>query len=312
MTDQPPKVSILVVSYNTRDMTLECLESIYANTTLPFELIVVDNASGDGSAEAIRTRFPDAILLAETENHGFARANNLAAQHATSDLLLLLNPDTLVLETAIDELVRFSETCPDARIWGGRTLFGDRSLNPTSCWRRMTVWGLFCRATGLTRIFPESATFNPEAYGGWQRDEVRNVDIVTGCFLLISRGDWNALGGFDEKFHMYGEEVDLNLRATAQLGAKPMITPHATIVHYGGASDTVRPDKTVRVFKAKMELLKRHLPGWRGKLGFVLFCAGPFWRALILGLIRPNSDSALTWKEVWKRRAEWRNGFETA
>ena len=120
---EAPVLSILVVSYNTRDMTLECLRSVIAQTRTPFELIVLDNASSDGSAEAIAVEFPDITLLAETRNHGFARANNIAAEHAKGEYLLLLNPDTIVLDGALDKLLTFARRAPDARIWGGRTVF---------------------------------------------------------------------------------------------------------------------------------------------------------------------------------------------
>jgi hypothetical protein len=173
-------------------MTLEAVRSTYAETTIPFEMIVVDNASPDGSAAAIAAAFPPEThpnlhFMAETENHGFAKANNIAARHARGDYILLLNPDTVVLNAAIDKLVAFAEATPQARIWGGRTLFGDRSLNPTNCWRRMSLWGLACQVLGVNSILRGSERFNPEGYGGWKRDRVRAVDIVTGCFFLIDR-----------------------------------------------------------------------------------------------------------------------------
>src|SRR5204863_9530333 len=146
-------------------------------------------------------------------NVGFARANNIAAKEAKGRYLLLLNPDTVVLESGIDRLVAFAEARPGARIWGGRTLYGDRSLNPTSCWRRMTLWNVFCRTTGLSGIFPSSRHFNSDSYGRWDRSTVGEGDIVTGCFLLIQRGFWQRLGGCDAKFFMHGEEADLCRRA---------------------------------------------------------------------------------------------------
>ena len=210
------------------------------------------------------------ILLAETANHGFAGANNLAARRARGEYLLLLNPDTLVLDGAVDRLLAFARANPRAGIWGGRTLYGDRSLNPASCWGRMTLWNLFCRASGLTGVFPRSELFNSEAYGGWDRGSERAVDIVTGCFLMIRRETWEALGGFDPAFFMYGEEADLCLRARA-LGAAPRVTPEAEIVHYGGAADTVRADKMVRLLSGKISLIDRHFPAWQRPLARGLF-----------------------------------------
>lgn len=307
MQDNAPAISIIVVSYNTRDMTLECIRSVYAQTRLDFELIVLDNASTDGSAEAIRSEFPDIRVLAETENHGFAKGNNIAALQARGDYLLLLNPDTVVLDGAIDRLFDFARLTPEAGIWGGRTLYGDRSLNPASCWQRMTLWSLTSQVLGLSSIFRGSAVFNPEGYGGWQRDTEREVDIVSGCFLLIRRRFWEDLAGFDLSFVMYGEEADLCLRAR-QKGARPRVTPEAQIVHYAGASETVRTDKMIRLLRAKILLIRRHFPAWQRQVGLTMFRLWPFgryWGTRAFG----RRENSKTWGAIWNRRAEWWNGW---
>jgi len=313
MSNTSSKISIIVVSYNTREMTLDCLRSVAAETTVPHELIVVDNASTDGSAEAIAAEFPEIVLMAEADNHGFAKANNLAAKRARGEYLLLLNPDTVILDGAVDRLMAFAERRPEARIWGGKTLFGNRSLNPGSAWRRMSLWNVFCRTVGLTGMFKRSAFFNSEAYGGWDRNSERQVDVVTGCFFLISRADWEALGGFDLTFFMYGEEADLCLRAARDLGAAPHVTPEAVIVHYGGASEKVRADKMVRLLKAKSELLRRHIPSWQQPLAHAIFRLYPLSRRTALDVLAlvgaGQADSRDVWREVWARRGEWQDGF---
>ena len=307
-----PKLSILVVSYNTRDMTLACLRSVATETRTPHEVIVLDNKSQDGSAEAIATEFPSILLLAEQDNHGFAKGNKIAARRARGDYILLLNPDTIVLEGAIDKLVAFAERVPQAKIWGGRTLFGDLSLNTSSCWRRMSLWNIFCRSAGLTGVFPRSALFNSEAYGGWDRSTERQVDIVSGCFFLIKRTDWEALKGFEPVFAMYGEEADLCLRAARDLAAVPHVTPEATIIHYGGASERVRVERVIRVLRAKAELLQRHIPSRQRPLAQGLFLLFPLSRRLAAGagLRKGGGESSEVWSEVWRRRSEWCNGFD--
>lgn len=317
MTDPSPpdpQLSILIISYNTRQMTLECIASVYDQTQTPFELIVVDNASTDGSAEAIAEAFPQVTLLAETTNHGFAPAHDIATPHARAPWILLLNPDTVVLNEAIDKLMAFAQRCPDAGIWGGRTLFGDGSLNPGSCWGRMTLWSTLCRVVGLSGFFPKSELFNSETYGRWPRDTERDVDIVQGSFFLMRRADWDALGGFEPAFIMYGEEADLCLRAKAQ-GFQPRICPEAEIIHYGGASETVRADKIVRLMRAKVELIKRHFrPGTR-TLGRYLFALWPLSRSWASGLAGKilgkahHREAARSWAEAWARRDEWLNGY---
>ena len=315
-TSALPEFSVIIISYNTRDMTLACLSSVYAQTKGDFEIVVVDNASTDGSAEAIRRDFPEVTLVAESENHGFGPAHHVALPYCRAPWLLLLNPDTLVLDGALDRLIAFRDQRPEAGIWGGRTVFADGSLNPASCWRRQTLWSLFCRASGLAVVFKDFALFNPEAYVGWARDTVREVDIVTGCLFLISRETWDRLGGFDPVFVMYGEEADLCLRAR-RLGLRPTITPEATIIHHGGASETVRTDKLVRLLRAKAELVKRHFaPGTR-RLGRMLNAARPVSRLLVLSVLavlirRPRfRDAAAAWRAVWNRRTEWYDGFRS-
>lgn len=303
-------LSIIVVSYNTREMTLACLRSVFEQTrNTPFELLVIDNQSSDGSADAIEAEFGGRLMLVRSEeNLGFARANNVMAQRATGRYILLLNPDTVVLDGAIDRLMAFAAQRPQAGIWGGRTVFGDRSLNPTSCWRRQTLWSLVCHATALSAVFRGSSLFNPEGMGGWKRDSEREVDIVTGCFFLIERSFWERLGGFDPAFFMYGEEADLCLRAR-RLGVRPRITPKATIVHYGGASEPVRADKVVRLLSAKSRLLVRHWSGLLEPLGqFMLFmwCWSRWSLLSILGVFNPQQrKNAEDWGSIWRRRQEW-------
>lgn len=313
--DTAPRLSILIVSYNTRSMTLECLRSIQRETRdSTHEILVVDNHSTDGSAGAIAAEFPDVRLIALDENLGFARANNLAASEARGKRLLLLNPDTVVLDRALDRLVTFADAHPDAGIWGGRTLFGDRSLNPTSCWRRMTIWNLFCRAVGLTVVFPRSELFNSESYGAWQRNSVRSVDIVTGCLLLIAKDLWQRLGGFHPRYFMYGEEADLCLRARRH-GARPMLTPEATIIHYGSASDTDLEHKTVSVAAAKMTIIREHWSPVRRVMGQALFVLAFLTRRLGYALAarllrRPGLGAkARLYRKVWAERDQWLRGY---
>ena len=176
--------------------------------------------------------------------------------HARGRRILLLNPDTVILDHAIDRLYAFAEAHPDCGIWGGRTVFSDGRLNPTSCWRGFTLWSIFCFTTGLTRM-RRSGLFNPEGYGGWQRDSARAVDIVTGCFFLIDRALWERCQGFDPAFFMYGEEADLCIRAR-HFGARPMMTPDATIIHYGGASEPDRAEQRIKVLASRISLMRRH------------------------------------------------------
>jgi GT2 family glycosyltransferase len=283
---------------------------VYGQTgKITFEVIVVDNASSDGSARAIEAEFPQVRLIRSVENLGFARANNLAASVARGRYLLLLNPDTVVLARAIERLAEFAEANADAAIFGGRTVFADGSINLASCWRRPTPWSLFCVGSGLTKLFPQSDLFARESYGGWGRDSVREVDIVSGCFLMIRAAVWNELQGFDPAFFMYGEEADLCLRAR-KLGHRCLICPDAEIIHHGGASERVLADKMVRLFIAKAALVARHWSKPTRRLGSLTLDLWAFSRMFAFAtirLLRPHrAQSYETWRSVWRRRREWR------
>lgn len=307
---------ILVVSYNTRELTLACLGAVLGGGGVGGgggggggRVVVVDNASGDGSAEGVAAGFPHVELVRLDRNVGFARANNLAAGRAGDcEFLLLLNPDTVVRPGAIGRLVAFAEAHPEASIFGGRTVFADGRLNPASCWRRPTVWSVFCIASGLTAVFGRWGLFSSESYGRWRRDSVRQVDIVSGCFFLIRRRVWDELGGFDPAFFMYGEEADLCLRAR-KLGHTCLICPEAEIVHYGGASERVRADKMVRLFRAKAMLFERHWSPAAAKAGVALLDLWAASRVAAFGVLRAFRprwrESYRQWRYVWRQRAAW-------
>ncbi|MDZ4753050.1 MAG: glycosyltransferase family 2 protein [Phycisphaerae bacterium] len=301
-------LSIIIVSYNTRELTLDCLRSLHAQTDRSlYELIVVDNCSSDGSADAIAHEFPDARLVRSPANLGFAGANNVAAREATGTYLLLLNPDTVVLDRAVERLLAFAQRTPDAGIWGGRTQFADGRLNPASCWAKPGAWSLFCIATGLAKVFRTTTLFNPEAFGGWDRSTERQVDIVSGCFLMLRRELWESLGGFDPAFFMYGEEADLCLRAGAQ-GVRPRVTPDATIIHYGGASEKARADKLVRLFRAKRLLFERHLTPasrWWCTRMLDVWVWTRLSGAMIARMLGRGTAAWKTWAHVRSQSREW-------
>ena len=309
-----PVLTVIVVSYNTRDLTLAALRTLHATTRVTaFRTVVIDNASTDGSADAIALAFPQVELIRSTENLGFARANNVVAAAAQTEWLLLLNPDTEVHAGAVDALMAFARANPQAGIWGGRTVFPDGSLNIASCWNRITPWSVFCLAVGLRAAFPRSNLFDTEAIGHWKRDTVRHVDIVTGCFLLIRRELWEQLGGFDLRYFMYGEEADLCLRA-ARLGYRPMITPDAQIMHIVGAASPTRASKRLMVTKARITLIRDHWPAWQVRIGVALMWLWGALRVLAATAISPFGGSrgrqrADYWSEVWRNRHDWLRGY---
>ncbi|MCU0826588.1 MAG: glycosyltransferase family 2 protein [Tabrizicola sp.] len=309
-----PQLTVIIVSYNTRDLTLAALRTLFSTTLVTqFKVVVFDNASNDGSADAVAQDFPQVELVRSVENLGFARANNMVAACATTEFLLLLNPDTECHPGAVDNLVEFAQAQPQAGIWGGRTVFSDGSLNLASCWQRITLWSAFCMSVGLTAAFPRSSIFNTEAMGGWGRDTVRRVDIVSGCFFLVRREIWARLGGFDLRYFMYGEEADLCLRAH-RMGFQPMVTPEAEIVHLEGASSSNLARKRQMVAKARMTLIRDHWPAWQVPFGVGLMW---LWGAVRFAASRPfawaSSEEkrarAAYWADVWRHRRDWLAGY---
>lgn len=291
-----------MVSYNTRELTLIALRTLIANAgDVAMDIVLWDNASSDGSADAVAAEFPQVKLVRSEENLGFAAANNAAAHDVETPWILLLNPDTETYDRAIEKLLQFASRNRQAGIVGGRTVFADGSLNIASCWNKMTVWSLLCRAIGLSRIFPKSLLFNPEAIGGWERDTERQVDIVVGCLLMVHRDVWRELGGFAEKYFMFGEEVDLCLRA-AKMGYLPMITPDAEIVHHVGASYAANEERLVKVLKGRVTVIRDHWSRFGQPIGLGLLIAWAGARGILA-----SSDSS--WNAVWRRRSDWLAGY---
>jgi GT2 family glycosyltransferase len=305
------EITIVIVSYNTRELTLRAIQTLLDNSPdVSMRVVVYDNASKDGSAEAIAFAFPGIEVIASQDNLGFAKANNLVAEMADTPWVCLLNPDTETHPGAIANLLAFAKANPKAGIVGGRTVFPDGSLNPTSCLRRVTPWSLFTQTVGLNRLFPGVGLFSYEEMGGWKRDTVREVDIVVGCFLLISTDLWRRLGGFDTRFFMYGEDADLCLRARA-LGYRPMITPDAQIMHLMGASTKVRADKVCLVMQSKATLIRTHWPRWLQPLGLLQLRLWAAMRGLLGSLSRdPAQRDRL--QTIYRRRTEWLSGFPPA
>lgn len=293
--ERPPVVSILVVTYRNPALTRDCLRSIAEHVPSElYELLVLDNSSGDGTVEMIASEFPSAQLEASPINLGFARANNVLAERARGQYLLLLNPDTVVWEGAVEALLDLAARHPEAGLYGGRTMSPSGALEPSSCWGAPTLWSLACYATGLSWLFGGTRRFDPESLGPWQRDTEAQVDIVTGCLALITRDLWQALGGFDESFWMYGEDADLSLRVAAR-GYRPMITPAAVVTHVIGASSTLG-GKSQLVLGAKARLLRKHWSPARARIGIVLLRLGCAIRALA-----GNEE----WRAAWRNRRSW-------
>lgn len=234
-----PRLSIIVVSYNTRELTLECLRSVYAQTRETcFELLVVDNASSDGSVDAIAAEFPEVVLIANCENRGFAAANNQGLARARGGYLLLLNPDTLIEDGAIDRMVAFMDANPGIGC-SGCQVFEDAQTIQRTCFRFPSVTHLLLDASGLSRVLPRSALLGRYWYGDWDRRSARDVDVVSGMFMLVRREVYDSIGPLDEAYFVYGEEADWCYQMHRR-GICRVFTPVARIIHRDGGGKSTR------------------------------------------------------------------------
>ncbi len=231
----PADVSVIIVNWNTSDLLRQCLHSVFAQTSsIECEVIVVDNGSTDGSVEMVRQEFPRVNLLANYENRGFAAANNQGIAIAKGRYVLLLNSDTIVLDRAIERTIAFADDHSDTAVTGCRVLNSDRSLQYT-CFMFPSILNSLLLATYLPRLFPRSGFFGRERMTWWSRNDTREVDVVTGCYMLVRREAVDEVGLMDERFFMYAEETDWCYRFKAK-GWKNRFTPGAEIIHIGGAS----------------------------------------------------------------------------
>jgi GT2 family glycosyltransferase len=261
-------LSIIIVNWNTRQHLLECLESIFTNTTASeLEVVVVDNASTDGSAEAVTNLYSQVKLIQSRENTGFARANNLAVGLTTSKYLLLLNPDTLVHPGAIDRLIQYIAEHSDVAAVGPRLVYPDGSRQ-LSVWRRPTLFREWWRLFHLDRLYALSE-YPPSRLNF---EQARPVDVLHGACLLL-RGDVvRSMGLFDEDYFMFSEEIDLCDRL-GQAGWKLHWVPQAVITHKGGQSTRQVADAMfIELYRNKTKFFRKR----RGQL------AATFYKLILL------------------------------
>jgi GT2 family glycosyltransferase len=250
-------LSIVIVNYNTEKLLKSCLESVYAGSNgTPLDIWVVDNHSRDNSVATVKSLFPRVKVIENPTNVGFSRANNVVISQSRSDFILLLNPDTVILDDAIERVVKFMREHPDVGIAGCQVLNRDGTLQ-LACRRSIpTPKVAFYRLTGLSKLFPKSRTMARYNMTYESSDRTHEVDAVSGAFLMIRREVVDQIGPLDERFFMYGEELDWCLRAK-RAGWSVMYYPEAQIVHYKGESTKYNSRKAAIEFYRAMYLFHR-------------------------------------------------------
>jgi GT2 family glycosyltransferase len=233
------KLSIIILCWNDLKVIPDCLRSIYATTkSHDFEVIVSDNGSTDGSLDFIRENFPQVKLIENGRNLRFAKANNVGIRASQGEYILILNPDTIIHEGALETVIAFADAHPECGAFGCRVLNADgsyqESARPFVSPRGEWLTALYLRPLGHL-----SSRLSSDTYAGWKGNSERRVDWVTGCFIFARAEILRQIGGFDEQFFYYYEDMDL-CRQIWKAGRPILYTPAASITHLKGQSTNQR------------------------------------------------------------------------
>jgi GT2 family glycosyltransferase len=275
-------VSIVIVNWNTKDLLRDCLESIIAHTSkIEYEIIVVDNGSADNSAEMVKKDFPLVNVITNTDNLGFARANNIGIKVSKGRYICLMNSDITILDDCLGRLVTFMDSSPGVGMAGPKILNTDLTIQH-SCRHFPSIWNNLCQSLGLNHLFPKSAFFSDWIMNYWNHDSTRSIDALSGCFLIIRREALEEVGLLDEEFFIYGEDLDWCRRMR---NAKwDIVFYHgAEAIHLGGASSAAAP------IKFYLEMQKADLRYWRkhhGRSGKISYAAVILLRETIRAIAR--------------------------
>lgn len=300
-------ILVVLVSYNTKELTKKALNYLFASSCgNEMEVVVVDNASRDGSAEMIRTEYPQITLIENSANVGFGRANNQALPYITGKYVLLLNTDAFVEPDAIAKTVQYMDAHPLCGILGVKLIGRKGDLQP-SCRFFPTPWNIFLQRTGLRRLFKHAVMIDDMS---WDHKSVRNCDWVPGCYLLIRKEVIDQVGLLDPRYFLYYEEIDLCFAAKSA-GWLVTYFPDTSVVHLGGESakqegEISAKSQQIEVLNIESELLyfrKNH--GVTGVLAHLLLnsLADMIQFAKDIVKLRPSSKVFFNFRHllvVWK------------
>jgi len=294
-------LSVIIVNYNVRHYLQQALHSVTrALRDINAEILVVDNGSGDGSVQMVRKEFPGVILIQNKDNPGFAKANNQAMHMAKGRAIALVNPDTLVREDTFQVCLDFLDAHDDVGMAGCKILNPDGSLQ-LACRRSFpSPWVAFTRIAGLNALFPKSRTFGRYNLTYLDPDQQADVEAVSGSFMVVKREVVDRVGGLDEQFFMYGEDLDWCYRIH-KAGYRIVYLPQTQIIHYKGQSTLEAPFDSLRVFnKAMLLFVRKHMqpglyliPQWMLIIGIWIRSAVTLCASVIARNIAPILDFIL-------------------
>jgi N-acetylglucosaminyl-diphospho-decaprenol L-rhamnosyltransferase len=301
-----PEVSVIIVSYNTRELLRECIESILCEqgNGITVEVIVVDNASADGSAAMVAERFPQVRLIANPDNRGFGAACNQGLEVARGRYALILNADIRAQPGALQRLVEFMDAHPDAAICGGQLRYPDGRIQP-SCARDLTLWWVFCEQSMLAKLFPRTRLFGGYWRTHWNFSATIETEQVMGACMMLRR----PFPRFDEDYFLYCEDTDLCYRVR-QAGGKIYYVHDAVFVHHLGASgEPQRAQMVIYYNRGKERYFRKFHSAWQARVCRWLNKGGALLRVLLgltgvvltLGRHAGFRRYAATFWQVWRK-----------
>ena len=271
----------------------QTLESVYKSVSgIETEVFVVDNNSFDGSSQMVRSTYPDVILIENSENQGFSKANNIAIRRAKGDYVLILNPDTVVQEDTFQTLINFLEEHPEAGAASCKVLNADGTLQ-LAC-RRSTPTPLVVlpKILGLSALFPKSKLLAKYNLTYLDEDELSEVDAVSGSFVMVRKSVIEEVGLFDEDFFMYGEDLDWFFRMR-KAGYKIYYVPYTKIIHYKGESSRAAGYDSIRMFyKSQIQFVRKHFSKSKSVFAVMFLYFGIVLRALLSYVVKTGVSLA--------------------
>jgi N-acetylglucosaminyl-diphospho-decaprenol L-rhamnosyltransferase len=277
------KLSVIIVNWNACELLRDCLQSVFTHSgALNLQVFVVDNNSADSSVEMVQIQFPAVKLIANTRNLGFSKANNQALREMRSDYALLLNPDTVIMDSALEKMVNFLDSHPQVGVVGPKLINPDGSLQ-LGCRRSIpTPKVAFYRLSGLSLLFPNNPEMARYNLTNLDPDATCEVEAVSGSCMMVRREAMDQVGLLDERFFMYGEDLDWCYRIE-QAGWKIFYLPSAQIMHHHRASSRQRKVRsTIEFYKAMYLFHQKHFADRTFFLLNWLIVVGILFRAVLV------------------------------
>lgn len=309
------KLSVVIVNYNVKHFLEQCLFSVMKSAQgIEAEIFVVDNNSVDGSCNMVREKFPRVKLIENKKNTGFSYANNQAILESKGEYILLLNPDTVIEESTLSKVLNFMDSHPDAGGLGVKMIDGKGHFLPESKRGLPTPMVAFYKIFGLSKLFPKSKTFGRYHLGYLNKDEVNEIDVLAGAFMLLRKKTLEVTGLLDESFFMYGEDIDLSYRIT-RTGFKNYYFPDTAIIHYKGESTKKSSINYVLVFyKAMIIFAEKHFSARNARIFSALINLAVYFRAFLAissrffkAAIVPAIDAGLIYSGFYVLKPIWEN-----